>query len=170
MARTAVGVADTLDRILFERIGDIQALAHDSVLRNGTPDAMAKRLREYRSLYGYYSWIAVMNRDGRVMADTGAVTTTPDDLVRSGLDVRGQDVSRQDWFQEVRRTRTVHVAEAWASPESGGAMAVGCSAPLLGTNVSLSTRSPVACRWKVCGPCWSKREGYGRGECTTGCW
>ncbi len=132
LARTAVAVADTLDRILFERVGDIQAFARDSVLRNGTPDSMAERLRQYRSLYGYYSWIAVTNREGQVIADTGAVTATTGDVVGSGLDDRGQDVSRQDWFQEVRRTRAVHVAEVKPSPESGGAMAVGFSAPLLG--------------------------------------
>ncbi len=132
LARTAAGVADTLDRILFERFGDIQAFAHDSVLRDGAPDEKAGRLRQYRSLYRYYSWIAVADRDGRIIADTGTVTTAPGDSVQSGLDARAQDVSRQDWFQEVRRTRTVHLADAEPSPESAGAMAVGFSAPLLG--------------------------------------
>ena len=37
LAQNAAAVADMLDRVLFERFGDIQLFANDGILREGTP-------------------------------------------------------------------------------------------------------------------------------------
>ena len=59
----AAAVGDTLDRVLFERFGDIQLFANDGVLQNGTTDEKTARLLQYRQLYQYYSWPGVADEE-----------------------------------------------------------------------------------------------------------
>lgn len=147
LARTAAGAADTLDRILFERIGDIQAFADNRTLQEGSPDEITRKLTHYKKLYGYYSWIAVTDAAGRIVAATDRPLGHDKDAAPASSAARGQDFSRQDWFQMVRRTQQVHLGEAQRSPESGGMMAVAFSAPLLGPRGewrgAVTTRMPL---------------------------
>lgn len=129
LARTAARVAEMLDRILFERAMDIEVFAHDALLREGTPDEKRKKLGLYKNLYTYYSWIAVTDSNGRIVATTDPPTAPVED---AGRRPPGVDAGRQEWFQEVRRSGRLHLMEAQFSPESGGVMAVGFSAPMYG--------------------------------------
>jgi signal transduction histidine kinase len=70
LAGTAAAVANTLDRIFFERFGDIQLFANDAVLRDGTPAQKIQRLLRYKELYWYYDWLAVTDAHGRIIAAT----------------------------------------------------------------------------------------------------
>lgn len=118
LARTAARAADTLDRVLFERYGDIQLFANDQTLAEGKPEAKTDRLRQYKKLYWYYSWIAMTDATGRIIAATEPVA---------------QPISgTPDWFQTVRQTGHLQLEGARRSLERGGVMAVGFSAPIHG--------------------------------------
>jgi signal transduction histidine kinase len=59
-----------LDRIFFERFGDIQLFANDGILRDGNPAQKTQRLLRYKQLYWYYDWLAVTDLQGRIIAAT----------------------------------------------------------------------------------------------------
>ena len=68
--RTAAAVANTLDRVLFERYNDIQLLANEGVLREGTSQDKTNRLRQYKTAYRYYSWLGFTDAAGHLIAST----------------------------------------------------------------------------------------------------
>ena len=128
LARTAARAADTLDRALFERFGDIQVFANDRILVEGNADEKTQRLLQYKKLYWYYSWIGVTDATNRVVAATD-LFARPD---AGGTAEGGLGFNQPDWFKKVRQTGQVHLEEAQLSPESEGIMAVGFSAPIYG--------------------------------------
>ena len=128
LARTAARAADTLDRVLFERFGDIQIFANDRILFEGNADEKTQRLLQYKKLYWYYSWIGVTDATGRIVAATDLFAGPDTGGTREG----GLGLNRRDWFEIVRQTGQVHLSEAQLSPESEGIMAVGLSAPIYG--------------------------------------
>ena len=128
LARTAVRAADTLDRVLFERYGDIQVFANDRILFEGKADERTQRLQQYKKLYWYYSWIGVSDATGRIITATD-LSARPD---TDGKTEGGLGLNQRDWFEIVRQTGQVHLLEAQLSPESEGIMAVGLSAPIYG--------------------------------------
>lgn len=133
LARTAVRVADTLDRVLFERFGDIQLFANDRVLIEGKADERIKRLQEYKKLYGYYSWIGVTDNTGRIIAATDAVGPREQGESKARSMEDSTVLHRRDWFDLVKQSGEVHLQEVHSSPESQGGMAVGFSAPIYGS-------------------------------------
>ena len=68
LSMNAAAVAGTLDRILFERFGDIQVFANDGVLQTGTLRDKTARLQQYKQLYQYYSWLGVADENGQLIA------------------------------------------------------------------------------------------------------
>jgi signal transduction histidine kinase len=132
LARAAAQAADTLDRVLFERFGDIQVFANDRILLEGTRDEKEKRLQEYRRLYWYYSWIGISDASGRLIATTESSNARDRNAAKDMSPGSGVTFDRQDWFESVRQTQKIHLTEARLSRESGGVMAVGFSAPILG--------------------------------------
>ena len=128
LSRTAARAADTLDRVLFERFGDIQVFANDRILFEGKADERTQRLQQYKKLYWYYSWIGVSDATGRIIAATD-LSARPD---TDGKTEGGLGLNQRDWFEIVRQTGQVHLLEAQLSPESEGIMAVGLSAPIYG--------------------------------------
>ena len=128
LSRTAARAADTLDRVLFERFGDIQVFANDRILFEGKADERTQRLQQYKKLYWYYSWIGVSDATGRIIAATD-LSARPD---TDGKTEGGLGLNQRDWFEIVRQTGQVHLFEAQLSPESEGIMAVGLSAPIYG--------------------------------------
>jgi signal transduction histidine kinase len=130
LARAAAQAADTLDRVLFQRFGDIQVFANDRVLQEGSRDEKLRRLQEYRSLYWYYSWIGVTDATGHRVAatdlsDTGETGVTNE---RSAAGSRG-DIQRDWWFDLLRQTGEVQLIGAHLVR---GIMTVGFSAPIYG--------------------------------------
>lgn len=68
----AARISDTIDRNLFERYGDVQAFASNSVIRGvleggSQADAVAT-MNQFTSLYAIYDLMVATDRDGRVMA------------------------------------------------------------------------------------------------------
>ncbi len=132
LARSAAQAADTLDRVLFERFGDIQVFANDRILLEGTREDKEKRLQEYRTLYWYYSWIGVADASGRLIATAESSVTREKNPAKNERAGSGMAPDPRDWFESVRQTGKIHLSEARLSRESGGVMAVGFSAPILG--------------------------------------
>ncbi len=118
LARNAAAVADSLDRVLFERFGDIELFANDGILRNGTTDEQQRRLLHYKQLYWYYSWLGVADADGRIIAATdvpssaGAVTLPP------------------EAFDRVRRTGRIYVEKIDSAGTPHRQTVVGFIAPI----------------------------------------
>lgn len=119
LALAAVDIADKLDRVLFERYGDIQVLAETPVLQGSDPEAMATYLTLVQRTNPTYVWIGVVDATGRIVAATDPTSV-------------GQDRSDRSWFQVVRDDLSVHVQDAQPSEDAGGAIAVGFTAPLRG--------------------------------------
>ena len=132
LARTAARAADTLDRVLFERFGDIQVFANDRILLEGKPDEKTQRLLQYKKLYWYYSWIGATDATGRIVAATDLFATQDTGGTKEGSAEGGLGLNQRDWFEMVRQTGQVHLEGAQLSPEPEGIMAVGFSAPIYG--------------------------------------
>jgi signal transduction histidine kinase len=124
LAVAASDVAEKLDRNLFERYGDIRAMARSAVLRGRDPAAMTVYLKDMQDLYSFYHWIAVADARGRIVAatDPGAI---------------GRDASATAWFQAAseaaRKGAEVHMEDARPSPETGGMASVSFTAPVIGS-------------------------------------
>ncbi|MBS0170187.1 MAG: hypothetical protein JSR62_07495 [Nitrospira sp.] len=118
LARNAAAVADSLDRVLFERFGDIQLFANDGTLRDGTPDEQQRRLLHYKQLYWYYSWLGVADADGRIVA----ATDSPFSARAAALP--------PDLFERVRRTGTIDVGQVAPAEAGEKRTAVGFIAPI----------------------------------------
>jgi signal transduction histidine kinase len=123
LASTAAKGAHTLDRLLFERYEDIKVFATDRTLMDGTEGEKAKRLHQYKDLYGYYSWIGTTDADGAVSAATAPLV--------GGRDGMGAIASRTlDLFGAVKETRTVRSEVLGAFRQPGESSAVLFAAPL----------------------------------------
>ena len=135
LAMNAAAVADTLDRVMFERFGDIQLFANDGVLREGTTHEKTARLLQYQQLYQYYSWLGVTNERGRFIATTDSLPSQ----ATQGL--------APDLFEVIRQTGTPYIEDAGASTESFHNLFVGFSAPIYGARGDfrgvVATRVPV---------------------------
>jgi PAS domain S-box-containing protein len=118
LALAASDIADDLDRMLFERYGDIQMLAKAGIFQGRDPSAMSAYLSEVRRSYPVYLWLAVTDSKGRIVASTDPASI-------------GQDRSGYEWFQAVRAGGAVHVRDAEASAETGEVVAVAFTAPLM---------------------------------------
>lgn len=76
MASTAASVMDTIERNLFERYGDVQAFASNTVLQDkdhwynvGSADnPVAQAMNTYVGLYGLYDMTIAVDLDGKVIA------------------------------------------------------------------------------------------------------
>ncbi len=134
LGRTAARVANTLDRVLFERFIDIQVFANDRILFEGKPEEKTQRLLQYKKLYWYYSWVGVTDAAGRIVVatqsfaapDAGGMKAT-ESTAESRLGFK-----EPDWYTMVKQTGRVYLEGARVSPESEGVMAVGFSAPIYG--------------------------------------
>jgi hypothetical protein len=116
LTRTAVGVADTLDRVLFERFGDIQLFANDRILLEGTHVEQSQRLGQYKHFYWYYSWIGITDATGRIIAATDSPAAQDKGQVEAGPEQSVSSPKQPDWFETVRRTGGVYLGDAHRSP------------------------------------------------------
>lgn len=119
LALAAADIADKLDRILYERYGDIQLFAKSLSLQTRNPDALGQFLAEARRVYPFYLWLGVVNAQGRIVAATNPASV-------------GKDRSDREWFQSVRDHGGIHVEDAGPSEDAGGVTAVAFTAPLRG--------------------------------------
>lgn len=129
LAVAASDVAEKLDRLLFERYGDIQVMARAAAAQGRDPAATTAHLNEIREIYYYYQWIGMADARGRIVA-----STDPGSI--------GQDAGATAWFQAARAGSTgltaggtaVHIEDARPSPETRGDLAVAFTAPVIGAD------------------------------------
>jgi signal transduction histidine kinase len=145
LARAAAQAADTLDRVLFERFGDIQVFANDRILLEGTTDEKTERLLQYKKLYWYYGWIGVTDATGRTASATD-MSSTEDNGRTNERSAGGSPGSNQRewWFDLVRQTGEVQLIGAHLVR---GILTVGFSAPIYGPRGdfrgAVTTRVPL---------------------------
>lgn len=120
LAVNAAAVADTVDRVLFERYGDIQLFANDGVILEGTSEERTARLLHYHKLYWYYSWLGITDAGGTVIAATD---------MRTASDV---PTINQENFKAVRQSGTIHAELVSLSVGPKQQKAVGFMAPMYG--------------------------------------
>jgi hypothetical protein len=112
----ATQVAHTLDRLLFERVGDLQIL-QKTALEARDPVALSRFLQHVQDVYYYYAWLGVADASGRLVA------ATDPSLI-------GQQVSGTGWFEAARGSSTVQVLD-WDWSRSEGEPGVTFTAPLV---------------------------------------
>jgi signal transduction histidine kinase len=123
LASTAAKCAYTLDRVFFERYEDIKVFATDRTLEDGTEREKTKRLRQYKDLYGYYSWIGTTDAAGAIIAATQPLGDTSDGTAAIVSRLPGL-------FKAVRETRAVQSEVIGGFAETGESPAVVFSASL----------------------------------------
>jgi signal transduction histidine kinase len=120
----AADAADKLDRLMFERYGDIEMMAHAFASEIGNPAYMSTYLARMRQAYPLYMWLAVTDAEGRIIASTDSTWI-------------GQSRAATTWFEAVRTQRTIIVQGAQSYTETGGLQAVSFSAPLINAHGQL---------------------------------
>lgn len=120
LSLAAADIADKLDLVLYERSGDVQALAKSSVrpLAAGDVQALSANLAAVQNAYPIYLWLAVTDKNGRVVASTDAVS-------------RGKDVSGRPWFVAARGGGGLHVGSPRVCEGIQGAMNIAFSMPII---------------------------------------
>lgn len=108
LEQSAEGTLDTIERNLFERYGDVQAFASNTMFRyleTADPEARATftdAINTYIRLYGLYSLSLITDASGKCVA----VNTV--DAAGRALDTSfllGKDFSKSSWFRDARDGR-----------------------------------------------------------------
>ena len=163
LAQSAAAVAHTIDRVVFERGGDIKMMAEDSLFRTGSREEKTRRLNEYKQTYGYYSWIGVVDETGRLIAATDQIIPTNSERMsgKRSMDVPAPEML--EWFQAVSRSGAVLVEGPMALQSQENARVVSFSAPMRGPHGewlgAVRSLVPVQNLWTVV-----ERENRGQGS------
>ncbi|MFN8545459.1 MAG: methyl-accepting chemotaxis protein [Candidatus Binatia bacterium] len=91
-------LADKLDRNLFERYGDVQALAFNPLAR-GSREEVTQAANFYTRAYGIYDLMLVVDMDGTVVA---ANTETFEGKPLDTAGLVGRSVRGEEWFEKIR--------------------------------------------------------------------
>jgi len=119
LATTAAALGKRIDRILFERYGDVRVMSSRKDLGSGHAPSITRILRDVQSSYGRaYELIGVTDRDGRIIASTN------DSLV-------GVNISQSSLFRSIRQSGTIQMDDASYWKWSPNTLAVMIGAPLL---------------------------------------
>ncbi|HJU05704.1 MAG TPA: PAS domain S-box protein [Nitrospiraceae bacterium] len=114
----AAEIADKLDRLLFERHGDVLMMSRTFAVHMPNPPYLTEYLNWMKQAYApIYMWLGVTDATGRIIAATDTGTL-------------GKDRSEQDWFQAARDTRSVHVGDVALYEAVKGVEAVAFTAPI----------------------------------------
>lgn len=95
-------IADTIDRNLFERYGDVQAFGLNAVLDDArvNPESVVEAMNGYVNKYGLYPLMLFTDTEGIVRAVNSR--NAAGDPIDSRY-LLGSDVSGERWFQDARR-------------------------------------------------------------------
>jgi PAS domain S-box-containing protein len=125
LSLAAADVADKLDRLLFERYGDVQMMAQALGARFDDRRYMTAYVSRMRDAYSpMYLWLGVTDAQGRVIAATDPATL-------------GQDEGQSRWFEALRKGDDIHVGDVEPYETAGGVDAVAFSAPIRGPGGTL---------------------------------
>lgn len=104
----ADGAIDKIDRNLFERYGDVQALAYHPNARGTAAEATAAA-NFYTTTYGIYDLMIVADLDGKIVA---ANTVAPDGKPLNTSSLIGRSVRGEDWFEKCA-SGAIKPGESW---------------------------------------------------------
>ncbi len=121
LALAAADIAEKLDRVLFERYGDIRLMARATVFQGHDTAAMTGYLNEIQQAYSAYQWIGVADATGRIIAATDPATV-------------GRKLGAESWFQAIRTGRDLDMRDVHRSSEAGDMPAIGFTAPIMGAD------------------------------------
>ena len=117
----AAEVAEKTDRMMFERQGDALMMARAFSTRVADPKYLSDYVAWMKTAYApVYLWIAVTDRQGRMVA-----ATEPSLL--------GQDYGHASWFTSARETKRLDVADVAVHEADNGVDTIAFTAPILDT-------------------------------------
>ncbi|MCE9536897.1 MAG: PAS domain S-box protein, partial [Nitrospirae bacterium] len=117
VAVVAADIADNLDLLLFERYGDIQVLADIATAKAEGGPKQASLFETIKRAYPLYLWIGVANAEGRIVDS-------------SDPSIVNMDMRTEDWFQETKKTGSIHLGDVRPYRAARGSDAVAFSQPL----------------------------------------
>lgn len=116
----AAEISEMLDRLLFERYGDVLVLARAFSLRSADQAYRTQYLTWMKTNYApVYLWLGVTDAEGTIVA------ATDPSLV-------GQDHSQSIWFQAAKKRPKVSIGDAAVHEADKGIETVAFTAPILG--------------------------------------
>ena len=119
LALAAADIADKLDRILYERYGDIKMLEQAPVFHGHDAVAKTAFLRTMLTEHRYYLWLGVTDANGRIVAATDSASL-------------GKDRSGALWFKAVHDRGGIDVQDVQSFEETGKTLAIAFTAPIVG--------------------------------------
>lgn len=115
----AAEVSDKLDRLLFERYGDMNMMARAFALRSLDRAYLGSYLAWMKTAYApMYDWIGVTNQQGVMIAATEQ-------------SLAGRDYSQSEWFRRAHETRQAVVGDVGSHDADQGVQTVAFTAPIL---------------------------------------
>jgi signal transduction histidine kinase/ActR/RegA family two-component response regulator len=117
LAVAAVGMADKVDRIFFERHGDLHLLARAFGSQMDNPSFLTAYLHWMQKTYHVYRWLGVTDATGRIVASTDPTTV-------------GQDRAMTSWFQAAKEQGQVITEDMQSHAEIGRDLATSFAAPI----------------------------------------
>jgi two-component system, cell cycle sensor histidine kinase and response regulator CckA len=115
----ATEVSNRLDRVLFERYGDVQMIARGFSAQPDDREFQSTYLAWMKTSYSDYLWLGVTNARGQVVVSTDPITV-------------GRNYGAESWFQAVRNGQAVHVGDVEPYSVIGGEDAIAFTAPIIG--------------------------------------
>jgi methyl-accepting chemotaxis protein len=89
-------VADKVDRLLFERYGDVQAFVFHPGAAD-RPDVVAKTADAFTKMYGFYDLMMIADASGKIIAVN---TVDADGKPIDSASLIGKSVKGEPWFEE----------------------------------------------------------------------
>ncbi len=119
LSLAAADIADKLDRLLFERYGDVRMMSRTFATQMHDPHFLTTYLSLMKKAYApIYLWLGVTDAEGKIIAAT--------DRTSVGLNER-----RSAWFHTVHEERATYVGDADPFEGAGGVEAVSFAAPII---------------------------------------
>ncbi len=133
----AVEVSDKLDRLLFERYGDVQTMAHAFSSRVADVRYLSSYLDRVKTNYApLYHWLGVMNAQGVMVAATDPA-------------LRGRNFGQAGWFKHVREAGKIVIDDVGVREDGDrGIETVAFTSPILNAEGrflgAVTTRVPMS--------------------------
>ncbi|WP_447987101.1 response regulator [Nitrospira sp. Nam74] len=118
LALAAVGMSGKLDRIFFERYGDIDTFARSVGPQMGNRAELTTALQRMQKTYHVYRWLGVTDPTGRIIAATDPATV-------------GEGHATSSWFQAAKQEGQVISEDVQPRVEIGGAWATSFASPIM---------------------------------------
>lgn len=115
----AAEVSDKLDRLLYERYGDVHMMARAFALRSSDRRYLDSYLTWMKTAYApMYRWLGVTDQQGVI------IVSTEEALI-------GRDFSQSEWFRDTHATRRVQVGDIAGDEVDQDVETVAFTAPIL---------------------------------------